>query len=391
VHGTVRDEQDRPMSNVWVRALDRTVRSEGVLGSAPTVDGRYEIRYFSGRAREAARTTNLVISVVDASGHELHRTPVLFGISDDIECDVSLRPEGYGGPSEWELKTARLRELLGDVPAEEIRESDEFAEISFLAGQTGWSPLDVATWVACFRLAARTAQFTERVGPEVFYAFHSTGEPGLYRSSFPEDFRRTDRLELLDERLLNGVVELGDARQREIIEGAVAANVIPARARSTVEDTLAAFRVLRRRMLADRSLGTGRGTVADLIALVPAAAANSDELLANVVAHVGPMEQLWDSLIDRQILPADTVRDVRRTFELAFMTRNHLPLVAELNAQLQRGQVSSMREFAKLSRSDWADLITRTDGEAPAIGTPEGIDGVSDGERTQAYATRLDW
>jgi hypothetical protein len=45
VHGLVRDQLDRPLDGVTVRVLDRDVRSETLLGSAPTASGQYEIRY----------------------------------------------------------------------------------------------------------------------------------------------------------------------------------------------------------------------------------------------------------------------------------------------------------------------------------------------------------
>ncbi|MEU4643670.1 neuraminidase-like domain-containing protein [Micromonospora sp. NPDC023814] len=391
VHGLVRDEHDRLVSEATVRVFDRGVRSETLLGSAPTVDGQYEIRYLQHRNERGIDETNVLIEVVDESGRRLHRTPVQFGVSDDLNCDVSLRPDGYRGPSQWELRMSRLCGLLGDIPPEEVRESDEFGEITFLAGQTGWGPPGVAALIACYLLSAKTTQLAERVPPELFYAFLATGQPSLFKATMLEDFRRDERLDVLEERLLQDVVDLGNAEQRRLIDEAVAANMISSPTESEIETALRSFEFLRRKLLADRTFGSRGETVADLLSLVPAAAPHKEDLLANISAHAGPMDRLWDNLLERSVVPPETVRDLRRTVELAAMTRNHLPMVGALTARLNRGEASSMRDFAKLSRQDWIDLITGCEGPEPPIGTPEGIDGNGETERAEAYAARLDW
>ncbi|MEU2032607.1 neuraminidase-like domain-containing protein [Nocardia amamiensis] len=392
VFGVVRDEMDRRLSDVTVYAVARDLRAERMLGSAPARDGRYEIRYAdTASGPSSSASTNLFIAIVDGGGRELHRSPVHFGVTDDIRVDLCLRREGYRGPSEWETKSERLRTLIGETPPEKIRESEEFGEITFLASQTQWSTLEIATWVASHRLADKAARLQAEIAPEIFFAFLSKGQPGLYQATFRDDFKTPERLDVLDERLLQDVVNLGKTQQLELIEDAVSTNTIPASVRPVTDSTIAAFSWLRRRLLAERSLHTDGATVADLIGLVPAAAGHYDDILGNLAAHRGPVNQMWTNLAERRVLSDDTVRQLQQTFELAAITRNHLPMIKALSSRLQRDQARSLRDFAKLSRSEWTELIASNDDGEPPIGTPTGIDGYTDAQRAQAYAARLSW
>lgn len=392
VHGIVRDECNRVLSGATVRALDRDLRTETLLGAAPTVDGRYEIRYFPTRLRRRGkRHADLVVLVVDHDGHEIYRSPVQFGVDDDLELDVSLCADGYHGPSEWELRDRRMHDLLEDVPPEELRDSEEFGEVAFLVAQADWSRADVANLICSHRLAARIAYLAAPVAPPLFYAFLAQGQPATFQGTFAEDFRRPDRLQQLDDRLLERVVALGGRRQRELIAAAVRENLVPATTLENAEVAIAILDGLRRDFASRASAGSGRGTLSEMIALVPDAAQAEGEIVDGILEHSSDLEALWNRLVDRKVVTDVVAAELQHTFEIGALTGNYPPLVAELTARRRRGDVLAVRQFASLSRADWVTLLTESRDGRPPIGVPGHVDGDTEEERAEQYAARLDW
>jgi hypothetical protein len=90
------------------------------------------------------------------------------------------------------------------------------------------------------------------------------------------------------------------------------------------------------------------------------------------------------------VLKPEEVREVKLTFELGALTRNHIPLVGELKNLFQSGKLQAKRELAKYSRQEWIQLFKRPGPDGKTIGVPANIDGDTEEGRMEQYAVILD-
>ena len=203
VFGMVRDEFGTPLANGTVQAFDCDIRSEKLLGSTGTKLGQYEIIYQRSQFLRAEKVSaDLVLKVLDAAGKELHQTPIRYNVANEVEINIVLQGGTYQGPSEFDVLIEKLSPLLGELSPQNLREDDQFQDISFLSGESGHSRLNIGTWVASNRLADKTRQEQAALEPAVFYAFMRQGQPSLLYDSLLEDVKQPERITLLEDKIL---------------------------------------------------------------------------------------------------------------------------------------------------------------------------------------------
>ena len=130
VHGQVRYARGAAAKNMLVRAYDKDLRSEQLLGEMTSKDGHYSIDYDSSRFSLAeAGSADLRISVCTADGREIASSPIRFNAKADETIDVIL-PASRGGPSEYDVLMAAIAPLLQGVEVSDLTDDD----LDFLAG-----------------------------------------------------------------------------------------------------------------------------------------------------------------------------------------------------------------------------------------------------------------
>ena len=391
VFGTVRGAQGDPLDGVTVQAIDRDLRSEQLLGKVPVQDGHYEIRYTRAQFRLAEKdSADLMLKVLDRQDRELHKTPIQYNAPREFELNITLQGGSQQGPSEWELLTGTLMPLLENVTPLELRDDEQFQDFSFLAGETGNSPLTIATWAVCFRLADKTAREEMALAPEVFFGFLRQGQPFLPYDTLLENMQRPDRLPLLEDKILRGMGAIAPNLQQSLLEGAIADNLIPVWKGSQIKEILDTLRVIHLRYAAETTFGGGKGTIAQLLDLTPAVKQEQAAFMSAFTAHQGPIKSFWKKLVDDRILPPETVQQVRLSFEVGTLTRNHIPLVGEIVSRFQRGDLREKRELAKYSLDEWKAVFLQRGPDGQPIGVPANIDGATVDARMDQFAVILD-
>jgi hypothetical protein len=170
VFGSVTGPGGRPAVDVVVRAHDRDLRAEELLGETRTgTDGRYSIGYTAqsfARAEKAA--ADLVVRVFDANGEMLHEPAaedVIFNAAADLRHDIRLGEPVPAAQSEYEALESALEGLLGAVAPADISEHDTNRDVTFLSLETGTEARRVEHFAVAHRLAALID-----ADPVVFYA-----------------------------------------------------------------------------------------------------------------------------------------------------------------------------------------------------------------------------
>lgn len=391
VYGTVRDQCGDLLDGVIVLAFDRDLRNEQQLGRSPVREGRYEICYQRSQCLKAEKdSADLVMKVLSPEGKELYRTPIQYNVPGDLELNIVLQGVAYQGPSEWEALTATLLPMLEDVSPQELREDEKYQDISFLAGETGISRLTIGTWIACFRLAAKTAHEKMPLPPEVFFGFMHQGQPSIFYDSLLQDIQHPDRVALLEDKILRSLAAIVPDLQQSLLENAVSANLIPARITVSIQEILGTLRRINLQYATEATLGGGKGTIGQLLELTRVASREQAAFMAAFTAHTGPLDTFWRKLRDDNVLEPDVVRRVKLSFELGALTRNHIPLVGELVNRFQGGELKAKRELAKYDRTEWKRVFSRPGPDGKPIGVPSNIDGDTADAKMEQFAVILE-
>jgi hypothetical protein len=153
VKGQVRRVDGNPICGALVRAMDKDLRTEQVLGEAVTdVTGQYQITYVREQFRRAdKRNADLRVAAVDRQGQEIASSPLIFNaqLIETVDLAAAEQPQEL---SEYERAIQELSPLPEDVPLHELTEED----VVFLANDTGIEAEDIRRLVDSARLSQQS-------------------------------------------------------------------------------------------------------------------------------------------------------------------------------------------------------------------------------------------
>jgi hypothetical protein len=357
VRGTVRDAKGKPAAGATVRAFDRDLRSEELLGAA-TADakGTYEIRYSPEQfLRAEKQTADLRVAAYDPEGRELVSSPIIFNAKPEEIVDLSIGGE-YRGPSEFEDLLAQLTPLLQDVPLVELTEDD----LTFLTNETGQDSQRITFLVLAHQISRKTG-----LAPEAFYAFFREGLP----TSLPALLAQSP-----------------DVLRRALVV-AVNANIIPGHFSSKVDEIFEGLKRAIVQQAFEQPADRDRSSFGALLATTRLSVRQQESFLNTYVNHTGPIEEFWRDLQNSPELK-DHVEDMQFTLQLGALTSNHLPLVHELKRRQTAGEIAALSDLTRFDEKDWQAIITGRNGEN-SIGVPPDVPGADEPERVRNYARAM--
>lgn len=385
VYGMIRDALGKPIEGIWVAVYDRDLRHEQWLGEATTKGGKYEVSYTQEQfARAEKAHADIVVKVLDPKKQVLQQSPIYFNAPQALEVNLNLEGIDYQGPSEWETLTQTFTPLLDGISPLELQENKQHQDISFLAGETGQTPLTIGIWAAAHHLADKAQQDKTPLKAMVLYGFLRQGQPGLFYDNILQDIQTPALAELLKEKLLKSIALIPADEQKRLLLKAIDTQLIPLEVRPMLEEVLAILHTLRLKYLAQSSYGGGKGNIGQLLALTPEIASQQDAFLEAYDQFVGTAEDFWAKLKEEKIIEPALLAEVQRNFELGNLTINHLPLVEWLGQQFRAGTYLGIAELAKYDREDWQQILQASEASETPIGIPKNM------ENTQEYALALE-
>jgi hypothetical protein len=175
VRGTIRQVGGFPLPHLLVRASDRDMRSETLLGQAITdAEGSYQITYSTNKLRMKDKA-DLIVRVFEPSdsegketGDEIGFSEIIFNAPLQQAVDLEIKSEKFRGSSEYERYITALKLLIQGEPVHQLTDKD----LSFLEGKTG-IPLEHLNYL---RLDDQWC-FHYSVEPAVFYSLLRQGLP----------------------------------------------------------------------------------------------------------------------------------------------------------------------------------------------------------------------
>ena len=176
--GRVTDRDGAPVVGLLVRAFDRDLRREAVLGEAVTgADGAYRIAYDASRLLDPSRPGPHLVVRVFGEGMTLRAaSPVIFRAEPDQRVDVRLKRAAPATETEYGALGRRLRAAGVAGDGADLSEAD----LEFLHGASGIARDALERFRSGARLGRRPAFPRGRFTP-----WRRKGYPSVSRSCSP--------------------------------------------------------------------------------------------------------------------------------------------------------------------------------------------------------------
>jgi|GEM_PF-2799820 len=378
VRGRITDALGRP-AEAQVVVIRVGFRTEKSLAKGKTgADGGYEIAL----KRKKGDGLNLRIRAKFAEGTELV-SPVSYDAPLDLNVDLTAAPRAMPAETLFESVEAQVRPVIGNLSLGDLREFEEQRDISFLAKDRGVDARALAKLALAHRIAA-----AEKIRPDVIFAFLAMGEPGALPADLLEAAPTPDAADVLEARVLTGIVTLPEKSQRRILERAVEADLVPFDTSEEIETALKTLSERQPQILAATPFGAGKRSLNDLLGLTGLKAAQKRRFaqIQLEAAKGGPL--LWDRVVEDQAFSDKDAHDLRATITLGAFAKNHLPFISFAKKALPKKVLEAPGRAAAMSFDDWQCLICKGISAGEKV-IPENIDGDDEGDRIGAFAQML--
>lgn len=350
VQGTLLQPDGSPVINTIVKAFDKELRQEKLLGEDKTdKNGKYSIYYtilYLGGSEK--RFADLIVRAYNQRGKEIATSPLILHASPRQTVNLILGNEPYIGPSEYTQIGTKLMPLLRDVKPFQLTEED----ITYLASKTGLDPILISYFVQSARLAQESD-----IPAEVFY--------GLFRQNLPTSF---PALLIQDPEVF-----------RRALESAVRDNIISSRFEKLIDTML---KKLQAQLIEHALKGPqkrGESSFSDLLKIASLSEDKQRIFLQAYLPYKGPRDVFWNRIRAHSAFGSECVEALQTTMQLAALTRNHLPLIEVLQEKQRTGEINALRDLAQYNQENWITLIEST-------GLPDSVPGANREEKIKNYA-----
>ncbi len=353
VQGTLLQSDGSPVINTIVKAFDKELRQEKLLGEDKTdKNGKYSIYYtilYLGGSEK--RFADLIVRAYNQRGKEIATSPLIPHASPRQTVNLILGNEPYIGPSEYTQIGTKLMPLLRDVKPFQLTEED----ITYLASKTGLDPI----LISHFAQSARLAQESD-IPAEVFY--------GLFRQNLPTSF---PALLIQDPEVF-----------RHALESAVRDNIISSTFEKLIDTML---KKLQAQLIEHALKGPqkrGESSFSDLLKIASLPEDKQRIFLQAYLTYKGAHDVFWNRIRANPAFGSECVEALQTTMQLAALTRNHLPLIEVLQEKQHTGEINALRDLAQYNQEDWITLIEST-------GLPDSVPGANREEKIKNYAETM--
>jgi Tc toxin complex TcA C-terminal TcB-binding domain/ABC toxin N-terminal region/Neuraminidase-like domain len=330
-----------------VRAWDKDLRSEELLGEAPA-GSDYEIRYSPQKFKGAEKgTADLRVAVYNSDGKELLSSGIFFNAAPDMTVNLEMTEGLPPALSEYESYLADLGPVLQDVTLIEIdRQPPEprAKDLAFLAGDTGIELQRIEWLVQAAACEEKSRSVDPAIHTHVAYIFIPAAVfYGLFREGLKPDFAV-----LLAAPTGTLVTKYRAAMDQHIVPRVGGDDLERITAR--IEQLKLEFALQAPRSGTPSSLGALLGT------LPAPPSPDQQRAIAAVAAELRPDDpQLVNRIRETPGFTGDAV-GVARTLRLSALTGDHLPMVQALQPYLAEDREGALRPLASLGAGKLLDL-----------------------------------
>lgn len=338
VQGTVRRENQRPLPGAIVRAFDKDLRQEQLLGKTSTNnEGFYKIPYSRDQFRRAEkRNADLIVRVFHPNSPDLCLgvSELIFNAKRVQEVDLSVDLTIL---SEYEKYLAALDPVLENVPIAELTKKD----IAFLSGETGMPAQRIELLVTAARLGKKT-----ELPPAAFYGFARMDLPITLSDLLDQD------TQIL----------------RKALETALERNIIPGALQKDLDRILERLTQLR-----EVDVGIQRKQqkekIRDLGKVVDLDDGKVEAILKKVSSPAILNDATFATLVKEGELDEDEAKELGLTVSLYGLMDDDIKLTEFVKKgtfpQMPQGKVTRIEDLIAFEKSDWQAVLELTNTEPP--------------------------
>jgi len=387
IQGTIYDPFNAPLPDVLVQAFDRDLRTEELLGEARTdAQGKYAITYKEESFEEAEGKKSadiflrIAIRLTDTVQQEIARSPIHFNVPEDYVLDFKIDGTPNVGASEFDTLLAAIAPLLTrqqGVEIHDLKADEAFNDFLFLSMETGIDAALIALLPIAYQHHLKTKDSLPPendllpegyISQDIYYA--------LLRLQFPAKFQ--DLLRVQEQSLRKG------------IEEAIAKNIISARWREKISGILAQFNRLSTQFIMEGA-DTENVAFRKMLGATIDKKKQQETFIETYYATEAQPEQFWAILAEQPGFTDGTIiKETQKVLRLNLLTNQ--PVLAARLYKLQETDPSlqETRDYAKLTKADFAGHISSLVENETFGDFPAGIEGATPEEKTENYAIFLE-
>ncbi len=369
VQGTIYDAFNASMPNVLVKAYDKDLRTEQILGEVVTdKNGQYLIEYTASkflRAEKAQADIFIVVSKVGRIAKELGRSTVHFNVLPEFTLDFKIDGSSYIGIAEFDALINVVQPLLSSrrIKIENLKEDDKFQDISFLAGETGEPKERLELLPIAYEFGTLA-----KLDPDVFY--------GLFRMSFPQTW--------------NELFLVKRESIKEGLEAAIKENIISSKYSSQIKKILTHFDALSSVLVLQED-NVENKDFKKVLSHVLSQPKDQKTVVDTWLKYEEEPEKFWKKLVTIQgFKDGKKIRALQHSLHLNVLTLKQSALT---NLLVEEGKKDSdlkdVRGFAKFEEKDWKKRIDKLVSNGSIKTFPVGVKGDTSEEKSAHYAETL--
>lgn len=366
VYGFVFDSTGKPVQNANVKAFDRDLRWEELLGVIQTVEsGFFEIKYSPKQFQRSEKgLADLIVRAYDEQNNELISSGIIFNAAPETEVNLSLPGGDPRGPSEFDNLVREITPLLRDVPQHDLTEDD----IAFLSADTGIDRRNIL-W-----LAESARRFIEAATIDQFIFY------GLFRQNLPIE--------------LDNLLEYELSALRDALEKSSQEHVIKYLSNEEMDAIMTKLRALQADHATSPSDAGDPSSLGDLLRTVLSDKGEIRAVAQLYIAHKSrESDDFFAELTALKQFNNQELIDIRLTLQLGELSGIYLPLVGELQRMAKTDPLyeptGNLSPYVRLSLDDWKAVLHRKQPNGTIIGAPSTISGEDAEEKILNYALIL--
>ncbi len=370
VHGTVTGLNGKELCGATVMVWWQRIREPLLLADGRTSEeGQYDLRY---RVPDDAPARVLIVVEARAEQLDAPLTSPVTQAQPELQIDLHAQPRDQ---SEWATLLRAIEPLLDHLPLQEVVESAQHRDITFLAQELNQSPEQIMRVVVASRLGA-----AYNVPAAAFYAFLRQRVPSTLPNPLldaSQDFTLIDALVGRVASLIFGLV--ADAQTRALTS-AVDRKLIGSQFQALIPKLVEQLQTHRTTDLLNQPYLVGKATLGQLLGVAQIPAARQPEFAQALAQNTLSMRNFWRTLGDGQHgFTAAEASAIERTLSVGAFVKNHVPLVQTLLQGFAGGTYQSLSDLARLGVADWIRLVNQ-------VGPPPSIDAAGTASPAEVFA-----
>lgn len=370
VQGIVTDANNRALPDLVVRAFDRDMRSESLLGESKTdARGAYRIEYAVDTFAVAEKkTADLSMKVfVPAQAVAVYETEferIVFNASDFEIINISIPTEIQPRENEFDYILKEIGGLTGEIKPAQLEENRQHRDISFLSREAGIPGEKLEHLAVAHRL-----QDESRVDAAFFYALLRKNT--LLKNKLDRSLRMRLSIDINTEiRPLLYEAALTDPEriQRDVKE-AVAESIVPARVETEAPQNiklLQQFSGEAQKYYDNEHLGRVVGIVSRFV--IENKSAELAQLLRD---HKQNPIEFFSKITDESFFKTDKdAGDAKIAASLINLLGSNNTLISEVQKTQNLKKTEDVKKLAALDRADWKNLLEKSAEKMKVNGRP---------------------